>query len=150
MKKVTTMAIIGGKEKQIFVYIEEELADWLDTIDEETRRDFILEEWKTERKNRAETRRHNSLERLLDAGWDTKDDAVEIGAGLEQETIHKMLKQLVNALPTNEREMMRLYFAKNLSYCAIGRVLGVSDNTVRTKILQNLKNFKLFLKNASN
>lgn len=150
MKKVTTMAIIGGKERQISVYIEEELADWLDTIDEAKRRDFIVEEWKTERKNRAETRRHNSLERLLDAGWDTKDDAVEVGAGLEQETIYKMLKQLVNALPTNEREMMRLYFAKNLPYCAIGRVLGVSDNTVRTKILQNLKKFKLFLKNASN
>ena len=42
MKKVTTMAIIGGKERQISVYIEEELADWLDTIDEATRRDFIV------------------------------------------------------------------------------------------------------------
>lgn len=106
MKKVTTMAIIGGEEKQISVYIEEELADWLDTIDEETRRDFIVEEWKTERKNRAETRRHNSLERLLDAGWDVAGEEIDFVGDMDKEKIVSLLQIVEQNLEPQQKKLL--------------------------------------------
>ena len=146
MKKVTTMAIIGGKEKQISVYLEEELADWLDTIDEETRRDFIVEEWKTERKNRAETRRHNSLERLLDAGWDVAGEEIDFVGDMDKEKIVSLLQIVEQNLEPQQKKLLWEIYVERKTLEEIGALENVSKVAIHNRLEKILKKFRKILK----
>ena len=146
MKKVTTMAIIGGKERQISVYIEEELADWLDTIDEATRRDFILEEWKTERKNRAETRRHNSLERLLDAGWDVAGEEIDFVGDMDKEKIVSLLQIVEQNLEPQQKKLLWEIYVERKTLEEIGTLENVSKVAIHNRLEKILKKFRKILK----
>lgn len=146
MKKVTTMAIIGGEEKQISVYIEEELADWLDTIDEETRRDFIVEEWKTERKNRAETRRHNSLERLLDAGWDVAGEEIDFVGDMDKEKIVSLLQIVEQNLEPQQKKLLWEIYVERKTLEEIGALENVSKVAIHNRLEKILKKFRKILK----
>lgn len=146
MKKVTTMAIIGGKEKQISVYIEEELADWLDTIDEATRRDFIVEEWKTERKNRAETRRHNSLERLLDAGWDVAGEEIDFVGDMDKEKIVALLQIIEQNLEPQQKKLLWEIYVERKTLEEIGALENVSKVAIHNRLEKILKKFRKILK----
>ena len=146
MKKVTTMAIIGGKEKQISVYIEEELADWLDTIDEAARRDFIVEEWKTERKNRAETRRHNSLERLLDAGWDVAGEEIDFVGDMDKEKIVALLQIVEQNLEPQQKKLLWEIYVERKTLEEIGALENVSKVAIHNRLEKILKKFRKILK----
>ena len=146
MKKVTTMAIIGGKEKQIYVYVEEELADWLDTIDEATRRDFIVEEWKMERKNRAETRRHNSLERLLDAGWDVADEEMDFAGDMDKKNIVALLQIVEQNLEPQQKKLLWDIYVERKTLEEIGAVENVSKVAIHNRLEKILKKFRKILK----
>ena len=146
MKKVTTMAIIGGKEKQISVYLEEELADWLDTIDEATRRDFIVEEWKTERKNRAETRRHNSLERLLDAGWDVAGEEIDFVGDKDKEKIVSLLQIVEQNLEPQQKKLLWEIYVERKTLEEIGAMENVSKVAIHNRLEKILKKFRKILK----
>ena len=146
MKKVTTMAIIGGKERQISVYIEEELADWLDTIDQATRRDFIVEEWKTERKNRAETRRHNSLERLLDAGWDVAGEEIDFVGDMDKEKIVALLQIVEQNLEPQQKKLLWEIYVERKTLEEIGALENVSKVAIHNRLEKILKKFRKILK----
>ena len=146
MKKVTTMAIIGGKERQISVYIEEELADWLDTIDEATRRDFIVEEWKTERKNRAETRRHNSLERLLDAGWDVAGEEIDFVGDMDKKKIVSLLQIVEQNLEPQQKKLLWEIYVERKTLEEIGALENVSKVAIHNRLEKILKKFRKILK----
>ena len=146
MKKVTTMAIIGGKERQISVYIEEELADWLDTIDEAARRDFIVEEWKTERKNRAETRRHNSLERLLDAGWDVAGEEIDFVGDMDKEKIVALLQIVEQNLEPQQKKLLWEIYVERKTLEEIGALENVSKVAIHNRLEKILKKFRKILK----
>mgnify|MGYP005760093033 FL=1 len=146
MKKVTTMAIIGGKEKQISVYIEEDLADWLDTIDQATRRDFIVEEWKTERKNRAETRRHNSLERLLDAGWDVAGEEIDFVGDMDKEKIVSSLQIVEQNLEPQQKKLLWEIYVERKTLEEIGALENVSKVAIHNRLEKILKKFRKILK----
>ena len=113
MKKVTTMAIIGGEERQISVYIEEELANWLDTIDEATGRDFIVQEWKVALGERAETRRHQSLETLMEAGWDATDESKDIVSDIVGQDSVNEVRAALKALSEDEHEIVVCFYFKS-------------------------------------
>ena len=146
MKKVTTMAIIGGKERQISVYIEEDLADWLDTIDQATRRDFIVEEWKTERKNRAETRRHNSLERLLDAGWDVAGEEIDFVGDMDKEKIVSSLQIVEQNLEPQQKKLLWEIYVERKTLEEIGALENVSKVAIHNRLEKILKKFRKILK----
>ena len=146
MKKVTTMAIIGGKERQISVYIEEDLADWLDTIDQATRRDFIVEEWKTERKNRAETRRHNSLERLLDAGWDVAGEEIDFVGDMDKEKIVALLQIVEQNLEPQQKKLLWEIYVERKTLEEIGALENVSKVAIHNRLEKILKKFRKILK----
>ncbi len=146
MKKVTTRAIIGGKEKQISVYLEKELADWLDTIDEATRRDFIVEEWKMERKNRAETRRHNSLERLLDAGWDVADEEMDFVEDMDKENIVALLQIVEQNLEPQQKKLLWDIYVERKTLEEIGAMENVSKVAIHNRLEKILKKFRKILK----
>ena len=146
MKKVTTMTIIGGKERQISVYIEEDLADWLDTIDEAIRRDFIVEEWKTERKNRAETRRHNSLERLLDAGWDVAEEEIDFVGDMDKEKIVALLQIVEQNLEPQQKKLLWEIYVERKTLEEIGALENVSKVAIHNRLEKILKKFRKILK----
>ena len=148
MKKVTTMAIIGGKERQISVYIEEELADWLDTIDEETRRNFIVQEWKVALGERAETRRHQSLETLVEAGWDVADNSKDFVSDIVGQDSVNEVRAALKALSEDEREIVVCLYFKKQSLKDISKHFHVYPSTIMRRIEKILKNLKLFLKNT--
>ncbi|HZU35806.1 MAG TPA: sigma-70 family RNA polymerase sigma factor [Gemmataceae bacterium] len=63
----------------------------------------------------------------------------------DQETIEKVQAVLEN-LPALEREIVRLYFWKQLSYVEIGRCLGRDESTIRYHFHQALEHLRLPMK----
>lgn len=62
---------------------------------------------------------------------------------LEQnESINQLLK-LIGELGSEEREMLRLRFAANLSYREIGNILGKSEAAIKMKMMRLLRDLQI-------
>ena len=66
MQKVTIETI--KDKKRVSVYVDEEIARWLETADEQTRNEFVLYEKQAANTERNETRRHISLNYIVENG----------------------------------------------------------------------------------
>lgn len=75
MKKFKVKVILkNGEPKMSYVYLEDKVADMLlQTGDKELLRQYLLEEYRTSRLERTETRRHQSLDDDMENGIDYED-----------------------------------------------------------------------------
>ena len=75
MKKLSTTILHKGKEKAISVWLDDETARLLEECgDERLKHEYIVEEYKARLIERRETRRHQSLEKSMDSGFDMADE----------------------------------------------------------------------------
>ena len=79
MKKLSTTILHKGKEKAISVWLDDETARLLEECgDERLKHEYIIEEYKARLIERRETRRHQSLEKSMDSGFDMADENADI------------------------------------------------------------------------
>ena len=87
MKRFTTKIMHKGEEKVIAVWLDDETARLLDEYgDEKLKHAYIVEEYKVQLIERSETRRHQSLEKSMEAGFDVIDESTDV----EKEAIEKL------------------------------------------------------------
>ena len=70
MKKFEIIVTTKQGEKKVKLYIDNETADSLKGCSEEVRCAYLKEEYKAQKRERAETRRHISLDKSMDNGHD--------------------------------------------------------------------------------
>ena len=98
-----------------------------------------------EKVNRKETRRHYSLEQLLNYGWDREDTKADVAYQLELKEEKARLKEALKKLTKRQRSVLILSVMDKLSFREIGTKLGLHRDTVREYYLLAIKKLKKLL-----
>lgn len=133
MKKYTTFITTNrGEEKGISVWLDDETSKALDEAnDPEITQFYILDKHKEDLIDLKETRRHVSLDYLLEQGHllaDENSDPVQYVERMEK--ILKMRKAL-SALTEKQFKAIWYVAVEGLSYVETGKLMGIRWETVR-------------------
>ena len=97
---------------------------------------------------RKETRRHQSLEKSLEHGWDIADKRVNIEREAASNELFEKSNKAMTRLTEKQRTVVVLHAIHNMSFCKIGGELGLHKNTVYEHYLSAIKKMKKLLKNT--
>lgn len=144
MKKFEIIVTTKQGEKKVKLYIDNETADSLKGCSEEVRRAYLKEEYKAQKRERAETRRHISLDKSMDNGHDFESmDKSPLEEILEMEE-ESYIKSLLDKLTDKQRETFILHAFEGWTFEKIGKKMGVSFQCIHQiyeAAIKKLKNF---------
>ena len=150
MKKYTTsITNKKGEQKEISVWLDDETARAIDEAnDPEITQFYILDKHQEDLINRKETRRHTSLDELIEKGHLIEDeDGDPVQYAVRMERILRMRKAL-SALTDKQFKAVWYVAVEGLNYVETGKLMGIRWETVRQyykKAEEKIK--KYFLKN---
>ncbi len=98
--------------------------------------------------NRKETRRHQSLDKSMEHGFDVADPTVSVFEQVERRLIFEQIHTALHKLTDKQRTVFLLYALDGLSFREIGEQLGLHKDTVREHYLSAIKKLKIFLQNT--
>ncbi len=146
MKKFSTEIMHKGEEKTIAVWLDDETARLLQEYgDEGLKHKYIVEEYKVKLIERRESRRHQSLERTIEGGYefvDEKSNVAEIVEGKEE--IAKLYKAL-KILTEKQLYILKLHVLKRKTFREISEEMGLNLYTVYEHYTTAKKKLKKFL-----
>ena len=133
MKKYTTL--VGnekGEQKEISVWLDDETARAIDEAnDPEITQFYILDKHREDLIDRKETRRHTSLDELIEKGHLIEDeDGDPVQHAIRMERILKMRKAL-SALTDKQFKAIWYVAVEGLNYVETGKLMGIRWETVR-------------------
>lgn len=91
---------------------------------------------------RKETRRHQSLDKSMEHGFDVPDLRVDIQAEIERRELSEQLKTALHTLTDRQRTVFLRYALDGLSFREIGEETGVAKNVVREHYYAAIKKLK--------
>lgn len=150
MKKYTTsITNKKGEQKEISVWLDDETARAIDEAnDPEITQFYILDKHQEDLIDRKETRRHTSLDELIEKGHLIEDeDGDPVQYAMRMERILRMRKAL-SALTDKQFKAVWYVAVEGLNYVETGKLMGIRWETVRQyykKAEEKIK--KYFLKN---
>lgn len=129
----------NGKERIITVELEDELANWLLNQPLEVYRDFILFEYRARCTERKETRRIQSLERLLKNGF-----VLQSESNGDWRTVYSELdlKRALSLLTAEQQWLIRQIYCLGRSRVEIAREMGLTEGAVRSRLHTILRKIK--------
>ncbi len=144
-KKMTAEITMDGEKRTISVWLDESTVEALEAVnDEEMTRLYIIEEYKTQLSERRETRRHQSLDRSMENGFDVADSY-----SLEDDVIRGMDKNLVNEaikhLLPEQRELIKQVYFEGKEQKEIAQEQGVDPTAIRNRLRKIYKKIKKFI-----
>lgn len=95
--------------------------------------------------NRKETRRHQSLDKSMEHGFDVADPKVNISEEIERRELSEQIHTALHKLTNKQRTVFLLYVIDGLSFREIGERLNIHKDTVREHYLSAIKKLKIFL-----
>lgn len=98
--------------------------------------------------NRKETRRHQSLDKSMEHGFDVADPKVNVFEQVERRLLSEQIHTALHKLTDKQRAVFHLYALDGLSFREIGEQLGLHKDTVREHYLSAIKKLKIFLQNT--
>lgn len=112
----------------------------------EVTEEFAAEYAKMEYQNalieRKETRRHQSLDKSLEYGFDIPDPTVDITEMAERRELSDEIHKALNALTEKQRKVFELYVSEGLPFRAVGERMGLGTYTVRDYFYNAVKKLK--------
>ena len=117
-------------------------------VTEEFAAEYAAMEHRDKLIERKETRRHQSLDKSLEHGWDIADPSADVALQAERNEEKARLSSALKKLTDKQRAVLLLYIEEGLSFREIAANLGVNKDTVREHYLAAIKNLKKFLKNT--
>ena len=117
-------------------------------VTEEFAAEYAAMEHRDKLIERKETRRHQSLDKSLEHGWDIPDPSADVALQAERNEEKARLSSALQRLTDKQRAVLLLYIEDGLSFREIAANLGVNKDTVREHYLAAIKNLKKFLKNT--
>ena len=136
MKKYSTVITKDGETKEISVWFDDETARAIDEAnDPKITQFYILDKHQEDLIDRKETRRHTSLDELIEKGHLIEDeDGDPIQYAMRMERILKMRKAL-SALTDKQFKAIWYVAVEGLNYVETGKLMGIRWETVR-QVLQ--------------
>ena len=117
-------------------------------VTEEFAAEYAAMEHRDKLIERKETRRHQSLDKSLEHGWDIADPSADVVLQAERDEDTALLHSALQRLTDKQRAVLLLYIEEGLSFREIAAKLGVNKDTVREHYLAAIKNLKKFLQNT--
>ena len=132
MKKVTETILLNGESKTVTVMLDDTTYALLKQAgDRELYLQYVTEEYLAGLKNRAETRRHKSLEYLIDKGLDFEDRGQDSFEAVALSEDAAALKTALKILTARQRTIVLAHVLERQSFQEIGNALGIRKQTVR-------------------
>ena len=147
MKKYTTFVENEkGEQKKISVWLDDETARAIDEAnDPEITQFYILDKHREDLIDRRETRRHTSLDELIEKGRLIEDeDGDPVQYAMRMERILRMRKAL-SALTDKQFKAVWYVAVEGLNYVETGKLMGIRWETVR-QYYKKAEEKKIFLK----
>ena len=95
---------------------------------------------------RKETRRHQSLDKSLEHGWDIQDPSADVALQAERNEEKARLSSALQKLTDKQRAVLFLYIEEGLSFREIGEKLGIYKDTVKEHYHAAIKNLRKILR----
>ena len=95
---------------------------------------------------RKETRRHQSLDKSLEHGWDIQDPSADVALQAERDEEKARLSSALQKLTDKQRAVLLLYIEEGLSFREIGEKLGIHKDTVKEHYHAAIKNLRKILR----
>ena len=104
-------------------------------VTEEFAAEYAAMEHRDKLIERKETRRHQSLDKSLEHGWDIPDPSADVALQAERNEEKARLSSALQRLTDKQRAVLLLYIEDGLSFREIAANLGVNKDTVREHYL---------------
>lgn len=146
MKKYTTLITTEkGEKKEISVFLDDNTAKILDELnDTNITRFYILDKHKEDLINLKETRRHISLDYLLERGCSIEADDIDPSEYMKREEVILNMRKALETLTDKQFKAIWYVAVEELSYTQAGRLMGIRWDTVREYYKNAEKKIKKF------
>lgn len=137
----------NGASKQVKVYVDNRTAELLNQCDARVRQTYLEEEYYAQNRERAETRKHISLDTAMENGHDyisEEDSPMDKLLNWEDKT---ELKLALDKLTDKQYQVFLLYVVEGLTFEEIGAEMGTSWQAIQFHFNAAQKKLKKFLKN---
>lgn len=114
-------------------------------VTEEFAAEYAAMEHRDKLIERKETRRHQSLDKSLEHGWDVADPSADVALQAEQDEDKERLYAALRKLTDKQRAVLLLYIEEGKSFREIGEELGIHKDTVKEHYHAAIKKLKKFL-----
>lgn len=114
-------------------------------VTEEFARGYAEMEHKDALTERKETRRHQSLDKSMEHGFDVPDPHTDIAIEVECKELSEEIWAALHRLTEKQRTVFLLYAEEGLNYRQIGEKLGLGTYTVRDYFYNAVKKLQKFL-----
>ncbi len=94
---------------------------------------------------RKETRRHQSLDKSLEHGFDIADPHENIAEQVERRELSEEIRKALHKLTDKQRTVFLMYVEDGLNYREIGERLGLGTYTVRDYFYNAVKKLQKIL-----
>ena len=111
-------------------------------VTEEFAAEYAKMEYQNALIERKETRRHQSLDKSLEHGFDIPDPTVDITEMAERRELSDEIHKALNALTEKQRKVFELYVSEGLPFRAVGERMGLGTYTVRDYFYNAVKKLK--------
>lgn len=146
MKKLTTQINEDNKPKTIFVWVDDTTASLLYDCDERIRHEYIVAEYKDNLINRAETRRHVSLDQIMDNGMNFVDYSTpDLEDILDANDLSRTFEDALSILTLNQKWLIEQIYYFGRSKGEIAEELGIDKSAISHRLRKIYKKLKEIL-----
>ena len=115
-------------------------------VTEEFASEYAAMEHRDKLIERKETRRHQSLDKSLEHGWDVTDPSADVALQAERNEEKARLSSALQKLTDKQRAVLLLYIEDGKSFREIGEELGIHKDTVKEHYHAAIKNLRKILR----
>ena len=115
-------------------------------VTEEFAAEYAAMEYRDKLIERKETRRHQSLDKSLEHGWDIPDPSADVTLQAERNEEKTRLSSALQKLTDKQRAVLLLYIEEGKSFREIGEELGIHKDTVKEHYHAAIKNLRKILR----
>ena len=144
MKKFTTQITKNNKTKCIFVIVDNKTAKILEKSDEKVRHEYIVGEHQIYLNELKETRRHQSMDAVLESGHEFEDEELSIEEKYIEKENYEALHKAISSLSKEQQWLVNEVFYKGKTIVDIEKTQGVSHVAILhrlEKIYEKIKKF---------
>ena len=149
MKKLTvTVTNQRGEIELISAYVEDEIAEALEQCSDEVRRVYILDKHEEQNADRRETRRHSSLDQVMEEGEQIGTDEYNPAVEMKKRENNERLYNALEMLTDKQYQALWRYAVDGLTFEEIGVEMGIRWETVREHYKSALKKLQKILRDT--
>lgn len=131
MKKLSTTVLTkNNEEKVISVWVDELTEKALEAVDEATRHQYIIDEYRVYLSNRKETRRHQSLDYSMDNGFDFPASSPTPEEYMENMNLSDAIEVAFLSLNLKQQYLFDEIVFKHRTKRDVANEFGVSESAV--------------------